>query len=123
MIHKSPLGAAVSARDEPGRKDQIRRKRGAGLFEADIGLRSHRLHAMPTHPLVSIAVRQMRLTDLKGNDWRESLSMPLTDNQLIIVLIIYSSPRRPLALYSFSCVTKTARGERLPNGLAGSRLW
>lgn len=48
--------------------------------------------------------------------------MPLTDNQLIIALIIYSSPRRPRALYSFSCVTKTERGERLPNGLAGSRL-
>lgn len=31
-------------------QEVIRRKRGAGLFEADIGLRSHRLHAMPTHP-------------------------------------------------------------------------
>lgn len=32
--------------------------------------------------------------DLKGIYWGASLSMPLTDNQLIIVLIIYSSPHR-----------------------------
>lgn len=55
--------------------------------------------------LALAAEKRMWLTYLKGNYWRESLSMPLTDNQLIMVLIIYSSPPLPV-LYSFSCVTE-----------------
>lgn len=51
----------------------------------------------------------MWLTDLKGNYWGESLSMPLTDNQLIIVLIIYSSLSILLAV-SLKQSTETVNG-------------
>lgn len=62
----------------------------------------------------------MWLTDLKGNYWRESLSLPLTDNQLIIVLIIYSSPSHRLSILS---VVSLKQSTETFNGLAGSLLW
>lgn len=68
---------------------------------------------------VLIAERRMWLTDLKGNYWRGSLSMPLTDNQLIIVLIIYSSPLRPLSILLAVSLRHSAETF---NGLAGSPL-
>lgn len=75
---------------------------------------------MPCLPLwVFIAVKRMWLTDLKGNYWRESLSMPLTDNQLIIVLIYYSSPCR---LLSILLAVSLKQSTETFNGLAGSRL-
>lgn len=69
---------------------------------------------------VLIAERRKWLTDLKGNYWRESLSMPLTDNQLIIVLIIYSSPSR---LLSILLAVSLKQSTETFNGLAGSPLW
>lgn len=66
------------------------------------------------------AENRVWLTDLKGNYWGESLSMPLTDNQLIIVLIIYSSAHR---LFSILLVVSLKRSTETFNGLAGSRLW
>lgn len=109
MIHKPPRHAGVSARDKPGTDQKT----------TTIGWTPIRLNAMP--PLwVLIAERRMWLTDLKGNYWRESLSMPLTDNQLIIVLIIYSSPSRPLSiLLTVSLMQSTETFI----GLAGSPLW
>lgn len=97
----------------------IRRQRGSWYLELILG-------SIPTGymlclPLwVLIAERRMRLTDLKGNYWRESLSMPLTDNQLIIVLIIYSSPPR---LLSILLAVSLKQSTETFNGLAGSRLW
>lgn len=70
--------------------------------------------------LVLAADKRMWLTYLKGNDWGERLSMPLTDNHLIIVLIIYSSPRRPFSIL-FAVALK--QSTETFNGLAGSRLW
>lgn len=46
--------------------------------------------------------------------------MPLTDNQLIIVLIIYSSPPRPLSIL---LAVSLKQSTETFNGLAGSRLW
>lgn len=69
---------------------------------------------------VLIAERRMWLTDLKGNYWRESLSMPLTDNQLIIVLIIYTSPP---CLLSILLAVSLKQSTETFNGLAESRLW
>lgn len=46
--------------------------------------------------------------------------MPLTDNQLIIVLIIYSSPSRPLSILS---AVSLKQSTETFNGLAGSLLW
>lgn len=70
--------------------------------------------------LALTAGKRMWLTDLKGNYWGESLSMPLTDNRLIIVLIIYSSARR---LFSILLAVSLKRSTETFNGLAGSRLW
>lgn len=46
--------------------------------------------------------------------------MPLTDNQLIIVLIIYSSPSRPLSIL---LAVSLKQSTETFNGLAGSPLW
>lgn len=97
----------------------IRRQRGSGYLKLILGWIPIGQHAMP--PLwVLIAERRMWLTDLKGNYWRESLSMPLTDNQLIIVLIIYSSPSR---LLSILLAVSLKQSTETFNGLAGSPLW
>lgn len=74
-----------------------RRQLWSGYLKPILGRFPIRLHAMPSL-WVLIADRRVWLTDLKGNYWREGLSMPLTDNQLIIVLIIYSSPSRVLSI-------------------------
>lgn len=66
------------------------------------------------------AEKRVWLTDLRGNYWGESLSMPLTDNRLIIVLIIYSSAHR---LFSILLALSLKRSTETFNGLAGSRLW
>lgn len=117
MIHKLPHYADVSARDEPGTDEE--KERGSGYLKLILGRIPIRLHAMP--PLrVLIAERGMWLTDLKGNYWRESLSMPLTDNQLIIVLIIYSSPFRPLSIL---LAVSLKQSTETFSGLAGSPLW
>lgn len=101
------------------RQELIRRQRGSGYLKLILGRIPIRLHAMP--PLwVLIAERRMWLTDLKGNYWRESLSMPLTDNQLIIVLLIYSSPSR---LLSILLAVSLKQSTETFNGLAGSLLW
>lgn len=70
--------------------------------------------------LVLAAEKRMWLTYLKGNDWGASLSMPLTDNQLIIVLIIYSSPQR---LFSILFAVSLKQSTETFSGLAGTRLW
>lgn len=46
--------------------------------------------------------------------------MPLTDNQLIIVLIIYSSPFRPLSIL---LAVSLKQSTETFSGLAGSPLW
>lgn len=69
--------------------------------------------------LVLAAEKRMWLTYLKGNDWGASLSMPLNDNQLIIVLIIYSSPHR---LFSILFAVSLKQSTETFSGLAGSRL-
>lgn len=46
--------------------------------------------------------------------------MPLTDNQLIIVLLIYSSPSR---LLSILLAVSLKQSTETFNGLAGSLLW
>lgn len=97
----------------------ITRQRGSGYLKLILGWIPIGLHAMP--PLwVLIAERRMWLTDLKGNYWRGSLSMPLTDNQLIIVLIIYSSPSH---LLSILLAVSLKQSTETFNGLAGSPLW
>lgn len=69
---------------------------------------------------VLAAEKRMWLTYLKGNYWGASLSMPLTDNQLIILLIIYSSPHR---LFSVLLAVSLKQSAETFNGLAGSWLW
>ena len=113
-IHKLPQHAGVSARDGAGTKQKTTR---IWIFEAEIGTVSHRATCYASL-WVLIADIRMWLTDLKGNYWRESLSMPLTDNQLIIVLIIYSSPSCPLSILAVSL----KRSTETFNGLARSPL-
>lgn len=58
MIHEPLLHAVVSARDEPGSDQKTAR---ILIFEDDIGLGSHRLHAMPL-PL-SVDCREENMVD------------------------------------------------------------
>ena len=93
-----------------------RRHWGSEYLKLKLGQFPIRLHVMP--PLwVFIAGIRIWMTDLKGNYWRERLSMPLTDNQLIIVLIIYSSPSHPLSIL---LAVSLKQSTEIFNGLAKS---
>lgn len=58
VIHRPLLHAVVSARDEPGTDQTTTR---ILIFGADIGLDSHRLHAMP--PPLSVDCREENAVD------------------------------------------------------------